>query len=64
MKGAEAIPEALVVAVIALVLLLNVPEAPVPAGVNVTITPDTALPVASFTVTPNAVVKAARTMAD
>ncbi len=58
MKGAEATPDALVATVMVAVLLLNVPEAPDPGAVNVTLTPEIGLLTASFTVTASALVKA------
>ncbi len=57
MKGAEATPEEFVATVIAVRLLLNVPEAPDPGAVNVTLTPGTGLLLASFTVTASALAK-------
>ncbi len=50
-------PEALVAAVIVVVALLNVPLAPEPGAVKVTLTPGTGLLPASFTVTATAFVK-------
>jgi hypothetical protein len=63
-KGAAAIPDAFVGTVIATWLLLNRPDAPVPGAVNVTLTPDTGLLPASFTVTANGFVKAVLMVAD
>jgi hypothetical protein len=58
----EATPDALVVTVIVLVLLLKLPDAPDAGAVNVTLTPLTVFPAASVTVTesgvPNAVLMA------
>src|SRR5438132_1580321 len=54
---AEATPEALVGKVMVAVLLLNLPDAPDPGAVNVTITPDTGLLPPSFTVTANGLAK-------
>ena len=51
-------PEALVTATIVAVLLLNVPDAPVPGAVNVTLAPGTGLLPESFTVTASALAKA------
>ena len=45
-------------------LLLNKPDAPVPGAVNVTVTPDTGLLPASFTVTASALAKAVLMVAD
>src|SRR5450631_151546 len=50
-KGADAIPEALVTTTMVVVLLLNKPEGPAPGAVNVTLTPGTGLLPASRTVT-------------
>jgi hypothetical protein len=47
-------PDAFVVTVIVTVLLLNVPEVPVPGAVKVTLTPDIGLLPTSFTVTAGA----------
>ena len=59
----EATPDALVVTVIVLVLLLKLPAAPDTGAVNVTLAPLTQLPAASVSVTesgvPNAVLMAA-----
>jgi hypothetical protein len=63
-NGAAATPEALVVTVIVAVLLLNVPDAPAPGAVNVTVTPDIGLLPASFTVTASAFANAVLTVAD
>ena len=63
-NGAEATPEALVATVIVAVLLLNVPEAPAPGAVKVTLTPATGLLPASFTVTANALANAVLIVAD
>jgi hypothetical protein len=63
-NGAEATPDAFVATVIVEVLLLNTPDAPDPGAVNVTFTPGTALPPASFTVTPSAVGNAVLTVID
>jgi len=57
-SGADAMPEALVATVIVVVELLNLPLAPEPGAVKVTLTPGTGLLLASFTVTPSAVAKA------
>ena len=62
--GAEATPEALVATVIVAVLLLNVPEAPDPGAVKVTLTPDRGLLPPSFTVTATAFAKAVLIVAD
>ena len=56
-NGAEAIPEALVATTIVAVALLNVPDAPAPGAVNVTLTPETGLLPASRTVTAKALAK-------
>jgi hypothetical protein len=61
---ADATPDAFVAAVIVIVLLLNTPDAPDAGAVNVTFTPGTTLPPASFTVTANAFGKALLTVAD
>ena len=61
---ANAKPEALVVTVIALMALLNVPDAPDSGAANVTLTPLTVFPAASFTVTESAVPKAVLMAAD
>jgi hypothetical protein len=63
-NGAEAIPDALVATVIVAVLLLKVPEAPDPGAVNVTFTPLTTLPPASFTVTASGFANAVLIVAD
>ena len=57
-NAAEATPEAFVDTVIVFVELLNVPDAPDPGAVNVTLTPDTGLFPASLTVTASAFVNA------
>jgi len=57
-KGADAMPEASVATVIVAVALLNMPLAPEPGAVKVTLTPDTALLLASITVTATGFVKA------
>ena len=57
-NGADATPDALVATVMAAVLLLNIPLAPLPGAVNVTFTPGTGLLPASFTVTARAFAKA------
>jgi hypothetical protein len=54
-EPADATPDALVVTVIVFVELLNVPDAPEAGAVNVTLTPLTVFPAASFTVTESAV---------
>ena len=61
---ADAMPEALVGTVIAFVELLNVPDAPEVGAVNVTLTPLTGFPAASFTVTESAVANAVLMAAD
>jgi hypothetical protein len=61
---ADATPDAFVAAVIVIVLLLNTPDAPDAGAVNVTFTPGTALPPASFTVTARAFANAVLTVAD
>jgi hypothetical protein len=53
-NAADATPDPFVAAVIVAVPLLKVPDAPLPGAVNVTFTPATGLPTASFTVTANA----------
>jgi hypothetical protein len=63
-NGAEATPDAFVATEIVEVLLLNTPDAPDPGAVNVTFTPGTALPPASFTVTASAVGNAVLTVID
>ena len=63
-NGADATPEALVAIVIVAVPLLNVPLAPDPGAVNVTLKPGTGLLAASFTVTAGALPKAALMAAD
>ncbi len=63
-NGADATPEAFVVTVIVFVALLNVPDAPDDGAVNVTLTPDTGLLPASFTVTASAFPNAVETVAD
>ena len=63
-KGADAIPEAFVATVMVCVLLLNLPEAPEPGAVNVTFTPDTALPIESDTVTASGFANAVLTVVD
>ena len=63
-NGADAIPEAFVGTTIVAVLLLNAPVAPVAGAVNVTFTPETGLPPASFTVTAKGLVKAVLIFAD
>ncbi len=63
-NGAEATPEAFVATVIVAVLLLNLPDAPDPGAVNVTLTPETGLLLASFTVTARAFAKAVLTAVD
>ena len=57
-KGADATPDALVATVIAVELLLNKPEAPLPGAVNATFTPDTGLLPESLTITARAFAKA------
>ena len=64
MNGAEATPEALVATVDVIELLPNRPDAPDDGAVNVTLTPDTGLFPASFTVTESAVAKAVLMAAD
>ena len=56
-NGAEAMPDAFVATVMVAVLLLNVPDAPAPGAVKVTLTPDTGLFPASLTVTASALAK-------
>ena len=63
-NGAAATPDAFVVTVIVFVLLLKVPDAPVEGAVKVTLTPDTGLLPASFTVTASALAKAVLMVAD
>ena len=63
-KGADATPNPFVGTVIVLVLLLNVPDAPVEGAVNTTFAPDIGLVPASFTVTARAFAKAVLTVAD
>ena len=63
-NGAAATPEALVVTVMVVVLLLNTPDAPLPGAVKVTLTPATGLLPASRTVTASALAKAVLTVAD
>src|SRR6267142_931639 len=63
-NGADATPDAFVATVIAAVLLLNTPEAPVPGAVNVTFTPESGLLPASFPVTASAFAKAVLIVAD
>jgi hypothetical protein len=63
-NGAEATPLEFVTTVIVPVLLLNAPLAPVPGAVNVTLTPETGLFEASFTVTASALANAVPTVAD
>src|SRR5450755_1113580 len=57
-NGADAIPAALVVITMVVVLLLNTPEAPEPGAVNVTLTPGTGLLPMSRTVTASGLAKA------
>src|SRR5215469_8172775 len=57
-NAAAATPEAFVATTIVTALLLNTPDAPDPGAVNVTLTPATALPPLSFTVTAGAFAKA------
>ena len=57
-KGADAIPEALVSTVIAVKPLLNKPDAPDPGAANATLIPETGLPPLSFNVTAGAFGKA------
>ena len=57
-NGTEATPAALEAAVAVAELLPNTPEDPLAGAVKVTLTPDTGLPPASFTVTPRGVAKA------
>jgi hypothetical protein len=61
---ADDTPEAFVATTIVAVPLLNTPVAPVPGAVNVTFTPDTGLPPASFTVTARGFAKAVLIFAD
>jgi len=63
-NGADATPDAFVATMIVAVALLNLPDAPDPGAVNVTFTPGTGLPPASFTVTAKALAKAVLTVAD
>ena len=63
-NGAEAIPDEFVVNVIVLVLLLKVPDGLVPGPANVTLTPETATPLASLIVTAGAAAKAVLIVAD
>jgi hypothetical protein len=58
LNGALATPLAFVTTVMVAVLLLNTPLAPEPGAVNVTVTPETGLLEASFTVTASAFVNA------
>jgi hypothetical protein len=53
-NAADATPDPFVATVIVAVPLLDVPDAPLPGAVNVTFTPATGLPPASFTVTASA----------
>ena len=64
MNGADATPETLVATVMVVVELLKRPLGPVPGAVNVTLTPDTGLLPASFTVTASAFVNAVLMVAD
>ena len=63
-KGAEATPDAFVATTMVCVLLLKSPDAPVPGDVKVTLTPETGLLPASFTVTAKALAKAVLIAAD
>ena len=63
-EPADATPDALVVTVNVLVLLLNVPDAPVAGAVNVTLTPATGFPATSSTTTESGVPNAVRIAAD
>jgi hypothetical protein len=63
-NAADAIPDAFVATVIVVVLLLNTPDAPDPGAVNVTFTPLTTLPPASFTVTASGFANAVLIVAD
>lgn len=63
-NGADAMPEEFVATVMVAVLLLKIPDAPVPGAVNVTLTPEIGLLAASFTVTAGALAKAVETVAD
>jgi hypothetical protein len=63
-NGADATPDPFVATVMVAVLLLNTPEAPAPGAVNVTLTPETGLLPASFTVTASALAKAVLIVAD
>ncbi len=63
-KGALAIPDALVATVIVVVLFKNKPEAPAPGAVKVTLTPATGLLPASRTVTASALANAVLIVAD
>ena len=56
-KGTEAVPDASVAAVMAVVLLPKPPDAPLPGAVKVTLTPDTGLFPASLIVTERAFAK-------
>jgi hypothetical protein len=62
-NGAEAMPLAFVDTVMVAVLLLNLPLAPEPGAVNVTLAPETGLPYISSTVTASALVNAVLTVA-
>ena len=53
-----------VVAEVVAVLFAKVPEAPVPGAVNVTMAPETALPLMSVTVASSGLVNEAPTVAD
>jgi len=63
-NGADATPDAFVATTMVAVLLLNLPDAPVPGAVNVTFTPAIGLLLASFTVTASALAKAVLIVAD
>jgi hypothetical protein len=63
-NGADATPDAFVATIIVAVLLLKIPDAPVPGAVNVTFTPETGLFPESLIVTAGAFAKAVPTAAD
>jgi len=63
-NGADATPEAFVGTMMVVVLLLKAPDAPDPGAVNVTLTPETGLLPASFTVTASGLANAALMAAD
>ena len=64
MNGAAATPDAFVATVMVAVLLLNMPDVPLPGAVNVTFTPATGLVPASRTVAASALGNAVPTVAD